>query len=638
MQRPGKQRTLALAMVAIGAALFVASVSASPKTPPPPDTFRIGTTGASVQTDPALAYITIAWQIEYATCAKLVNYPDAEGSEEARLVPEIAAGMPTVSADGLTYTFQIRNDFAFSPPASGVVTAQSMKYTFERTLHPDLASPGAAFLMNIEGARAYHEGGPNEITGIVAQGSTLTIHLLERQGEFLTLLAMPFLCAVPTTLPPVEQFAPIPSAGPYYISGHVIDQQITITRNPNYDGPRPRRFNTFEYLFNLNEEAAFQQVLSGDLDAGPLPAAHVQWVADAYGPKSEAAGRGLQQFFPNPSTCVGYLPLNTARPTFAPGQENMRKAVNYAVDRVLYTDPVGPYAASPYDQYLPPGMPGYEDIDVYPDRADLEHARNLAGWHPGDPLRPITVYYRSSGTINPAQYQVVKTALEQIGFDVTGVGFSGGDIYVAMGVRGAPFDLGVSVGWCEDYHDPWSFMQLFDGTLIQDENNVNFSYFDDPVFNERLHAAKELVGDERYDTFRDIEHDLVRDAAPWAALRTYNNRDIFSRRIGCHLYNAPQFGGVNFANLCVRPEISIGDTIVMEPDSGTTVVHVPVSLSSEMDNTVTVDFATEDGTAHEGEDYVATSGTVTFPPHQRSATVDVVVNSDSVTEPDETFA
>ena len=268
---------LAIAMAATGGALLVTSVYASPKTPPPAGTFRIGTTGASVQTDPALAYITTAWQIEYATCAKLVNYPDAPGPEGSRLVPEIAAGMPTVSEDGLTYTFQIRNDFAFSPPASGVVTAQSMKYTFERTLNHDMASPAIVFLSNIVGATEYNNGDADEITGIVAQGDTLTIHLLERQGEFLTYLAMPFLCAVPTTLPPVEQFAPIPSAGPYYISEHAINEQITIIRNPNYQGSRPRRFNTFEYLFNLNEQTAFQQVLSGDLDAGPLPAAEVQW-------------------------------------------------------------------------------------------------------------------------------------------------------------------------------------------------------------------------------------------------------------------------------------------------------------------------------------------------------------------------
>ena len=55
-------------------------------------------------------------------------------------------------------------------------------------------------------------------------------------------------------------------------------------------------------------------------------------------------------------------------------------------------------------------------------------------------------------------------------------------------------------------------------------------------------------------------------------MRTYNNRDLFSRRIGCQLYNAPQFGGVNFLSLCVRPAVTTDDAVISEPGSGTTVV------------------------------------------------------------------
>ncbi len=120
---------------------------------------------------------------------------------------------------------------------------------------------------------------------------------------------------------------------------------------------------------------------------------------------------------------------------------------------------------------------------------------------------------------------------------MTGVGWSGGNIYYRMGIRGEPFDLGVSTGWCSDYHDPWDFIFLYDGTTIHDgEGNLNYSYFNDPVFNDRMHAARELMADDRYDAFRDIEHDLVRDAAPSAAMRLYNNRYLFSRRMGCHHY------------------------------------------------------------------------------------------------------
>ena len=629
------RRLIPLLFLCLAAIAFAtgASVSASPKTPRT-DTFRVGMTGASVQFDPALAYITTAWEVEYATCAKLVNYPDTPWDERAasRLSPEIAAAMPTVSPDGRTYTFHIRNDFQFSPPDNSYVTAQSMKYTFERTLNHDMASPAQQFFGNIVGATEYMNGQAPEITGIVASGDTLTIQLIQPQGDFLTFVAMPFTCAVPIGLPPVEQLGPIPSAGPYYISDNVIDQHMIASRNPNYHGPRPQHFDGLEYDFNLNEETAYQQVLSGELDEGPIPAAHVQEVADLYGPDSPAAGRGLQQFFAEPVNCVGYMPLNTERPTFA--NLNMRKAVNFAVDRTAYGDQAGPYAASPFDQLLAPGMPGYEDINVYPDHPDLARARDLAGWHPGDPLRPITVYYRSGSPVNEAQYQVVRQNLMDIGFDVTGVGWAGGEIYHRMGIRGEPFDLGVSGGWCSDYNDPWDWIFLYDGTTIHDgEGNLNYSYFNDPVFNDRMHAANELVGDERYDAFQQIEHDLVRDAAPAASMRTYNNRYLFSRRMGCYHYTAA-YQSMDLIHLCVRPEITTDDSIAYESDS---VVHIPVRLSSEMDNSVTVDYATADGTAHEGDDYVSTSGTLTFAPHERLKTVDVTIISDGVAEPDETF-
>ena len=185
------RRMLLLVVLLTVASVAATSVSASPPAAPSVGTFRIGTTGASFQTDPAIAYISSAWQLEYATCAKLLNYPDAAHPEGSRPRPEIASAMPTISSDHRTYTFHIRNDYAFSPPASGVVTAQSMKWTFERVAHPNMASPGYQFMNFIVGAPEYHSGQANEITGIVAQGDTLSITLTEPAGEFLAIVTMP---------------------------------------------------------------------------------------------------------------------------------------------------------------------------------------------------------------------------------------------------------------------------------------------------------------------------------------------------------------------------------------------------------------------------------------------------------------
>ena len=135
------------------------------------------------------------------------------------------------------------------------------------------------------------------------------------------------------------------------------------------------------------------------------------------------------------------------------------------------------------DQYLPPGTPGYEDIDVYPAHPDIELARDLAGWHPG-------------GSAAPAH------------------------------------------------------------RLLPDEHR-----------GQQHRAAPE------------------RSAAA----------------------------------------------------QGTTTIPITVRLSSEMDNAVSVDYATADGTAHAGEDYVATSGTLTFAAHERAKTVDVTVLADQAADGDETF-
>src|ERR687887_491039 len=100
-------------------------------------------------TDPALAYYQVSWQFEYATCAKLLNYPDKPAPEGSQLQPEIARSMPTVSSDRKTYVFTIRGGFRFSPPSNQPVTARTMKYTIERALNRRLKSPARYYVSDI---------------------------------------------------------------------------------------------------------------------------------------------------------------------------------------------------------------------------------------------------------------------------------------------------------------------------------------------------------------------------------------------------------------------------------------------------------------------------------------------------------
>jgi hypothetical protein len=83
--------------------------------------------------------------------------------------------------------------------------------------------------------------------------------------------------------------------------------------------------------------------------------------------------------------------------------------------------------------------------------------------------------------------------------------------------------------------------------------------------------------------------------------------------------------------------ISIGDVSQSEGDSGTANMTFTVSLSNPSASVVQVDYATANDSATAGSDYVAKSGTLSFPIGSTSQTVSVVINGDTTVEPNETF-
>jgi hypothetical protein len=85
------------------------------------------------------------------------------------------------------------------------------------------------------------------------------------------------------------------------------------------------------------------------------------------------------------------------------------------------------------------------------------------------------------------------------------------------------------------------------------------------------------------------------------------------------------------------PALSINNVSQNEGNSGTTAFTFTVTLSAVSASTVTVNFATADGTASAGSDYAATSGVLTFAPGVTTQTVTVNVTGDTTPEANETF-
>jgi hypothetical protein len=85
------------------------------------------------------------------------------------------------------------------------------------------------------------------------------------------------------------------------------------------------------------------------------------------------------------------------------------------------------------------------------------------------------------------------------------------------------------------------------------------------------------------------------------------------------------------------PTLSIGDVAVTEGNTGNTTANFSVTLSAPVSSAVTVSYSTLPGTATAGADYLASSGTLSFAPGERTKTISVAVMGDTLHETDETF-
>jgi YVTN family beta-propeller protein len=489
-------------------------------------------------TDPALYPNP---QIVYATCAKLLNYPDQPAPAGTKLVPEVARSLPALSADGRTYTFTIRKGFAFSPPLKEPVTAETFKHAIERALDPKMRGPAGSFVADIVGTSAFASGKAKHISGVAARGKELTITLNRPSPSFPARIAMSLFCAVPLNTPSDPRgVAAIPSAGPYYIASHVPNQRIVLERNPNYHGPRPHRLDRIVYTIGVAPSKSVRGVEQGSVDyvAGLLPNEDDARLAARYGPASAAARSGRQRYFVNPRLALGFLALNTQRPLFA--SPRMRRAVNYALDRRALAaqgslvDGPGAFTTMPTDQYLPSTMPGFHRTSVYPLDGDLRIARRLAGRR-----HRVAVVYTCSPSPDSfcqPQAQLIEKSLERIGIRVEVRGFPIAAMLARSQRRGEPWDI-VVLDWGADFVDPSDFLDLLRPVV-------------DERFRRRLEDAARLSGPARYSTYGQLAVDLARDAAPWVAYANATSRDFFSARMGCELFQ-PVYG-MDIGALCTR--------------------------------------------------------------------------------------
>jgi ABC-type transport system substrate-binding protein len=534
-----KRLTLSLVMLAAGAAMLatsgIASTGSAKKQSAPQGSvakkggiLKVNLFAGIENIDPQRTYYVPESQYEWLTQRPLLNFAHAEGARGYRLLNEGARNY-TVSRDGRTYTFHLRKGMRFSDGSA--VTAANYMHTFLRILNPGVGSPIASFLtdpasVNIRGAIAYNTTGKGSVSGLQTKGKyTFIIKLVKANALLPTLMAFIDTGPTPLSFPmkPITSPKNVPSAGAYYVSGYTPDRSITIRRNKFYKpvgaAPYPANLDGFDYTIGIQQDQALLLTKQGKLD----------WSADglsptAWGPLFAQYGtKGRARVFS--TSVVDYAVMNTSKGVFT--NLNARKAVEYGLNRKSLVKIRGPRAGSPQCSMLTPAIPGYKKCKLYPlGKQDLAKARSLARGHTGH----INYWYTAS-TIGTFIQRLGASQLNAIGFNnIDTKPFQSG-LFTALGKKGNDYDFAI-VGWQADFPDPYDYInKLLCGCTIQDVQNNNVSYFNNPTANKLMNAAAQLRGSKRFSTYGNLDLKIQKTWAPTAPIDNRNDREFFSARV-----------------------------------------------------------------------------------------------------------
>ncbi len=544
------KRFLGVMTAVLGVILLSASAAAAAPAAKKGGTIVVEMTTDVDYIDPQLSYYGETWKLEAATACKLMNWPDKEGAAGAVVTPEVAAGLPTISKDGKTYTFTIRSGFRFSNGQP--VTAQSFVHAFNRFANPRMQSTGIQFLDIIQGAQAVIDGKASTVSGVTAKGNRLVIRLTRASPDLLARMTMPFLQAIDNKLAAqidangISEYA---SCGPYYFSSRTPGRSITLKRNPHYKGSRAANADTIQVNVGNDVTVEYQNVVKGTTDyaSGGIPATEWRNVVAKYG-LNKKDGRVQVR----PLLDIRYVAMNRSRPLFK-NNPGLAKAVNWAVDRQAFSAQGGFLYGKRSGQILPPGMLGYKPQHTYPIKITAGSAKQAKKLAAGNLRDGKAVLWSANSGTAPLQAQLLQYNLKQIGLDAEIKLLPRAQQFTNAGnPKTASFDLTVE-RWGADYSDPYDFVNiLLDGSQVTQSQHNNYAYFNVKKYNQQMAAASLLTGAKRGTAYAQLDADLMKNDPPWAPLVNSNDRSFMSARVGCLTINEAQGSGPLLNLICLK--------------------------------------------------------------------------------------
>ena len=438
----------------------------------------VGTTDSLQNSfDPAEAYDLFGANVAFNTAQTLVTYaPNATDPS-----PLLASKLPDVSADGLTYTFELRPGVKFHDGTP--LDSAAVKFSLERARDFGAKDAEAAgFLLS-------------GITSIdTPTPTTVVIHLDKANVTFLARLAYTVASIVsPTaykdnvltgTETPPEVLTKyktdtVVGTGPYKMASYKEKESITLEANPDYWGDPPKTERVLIRLFD--KSSALKLALQNR---------EIDMAYRSLQPDELNSFRGQSGFkvIEGEGPGIRYLVFNVTKPPF--DNVNLRKAVAAAVDRKPVVDEVLKGTGKPLDSMIPPTFDtAYEPkwAELYgtgTDKAKVDDYLQKAGVPAGQKV-DLDFWF------SPTHYGDTEAAVAQVlarGLEATGrfnVNLSNVE-WSEYGQKRRNGEMPVFLmGWFPDYLDVDDYLEPFADPAIFDP-----AKWDDPAMLALVHAQQ----------------------------------------------------------------------------------------------------------------------------------------------------
>lgn len=397
-----------------------------------------------------------------------------------------AAESHTVSADGLVWTFKLR-DHTWS---DGVpVTPQDFIFGWQRLLNPATGGQYASMLYPFKNAKAINDSQmtPDQLGARAIDDKTLEL-TLENPAPYL-----PQLLAHQTAFPVPKHVydkagddwikpGNYVANGAYMLAEWRPNDVVKLVKNPKFYDAANVKIDAVNYYPTSDTSAALKRVRSGELDMQDgLSSQDIDWI-------EENMPDALHL---SPNLAVSYLAVNSAKPPL--NDKRVRQALSMAFDRDTIADKVLKFNEKAAYSLVPPGTAGYPGGNelsfkalTYEQRiAKAKELMEAAGYNEGNRLK--LSFEIGNAPDNKRVGAMIQQMWRPIYVDAEPRQSESRVLYALL--RQGDFQV-AQAAWVADFNDAANFLFLF----RTDTKDMNYGRFSNPEF-DRLMLESEKTAD-----------------------------------------------------------------------------------------------------------------------------------------------